>query len=695
MADSVGSGFPSTGINKGHTFYDIDEGSTWVYIGGIPRLVSSWRLINGIFVSDPDTSTWGEIQSGATWFNTTELLVKVWNGTAITTVGGGSTSFSALTSGTNVQADMVVGNTASLSVTGADKGTNGNYLYSHDPGSLDSASGPFTLVYSTFPGVNGQAGLRQDSTWHFGYNMNNNITPIVAGDPAFGLSYENCFSLFPNEFLTTISNITNANPAVVTYVGADNFTNGMSVIIKNIDPGTLANALNNKVFQIANVNTGANTFELLLTSTLGLSVFSGPATVARTYLVFEWHLQQINTNGQIRRPISLTVPWAGEGDSVTTSNQSATGFNANVQTFNTYNGTQRLQMNWSLGTVDFVGDVAAPITMRFGNASSDTYRPLQVRNAANSIYLAYPYYDSFDVLRVGGVGQGASIYVQGRRGGAGATWPSQTFTIWSDTSTSGDIILAIVNSALTAGICVVINAYGATNGDVKCEIWNQQNTAGVVANAILELRVLRDDPGGDPYVLLFNVGIGGTAQSTAIGMDNSDANAFVISTGGVPGSSNVLRIATLVNGGVLTSSGTKSVTTQFDKTNDTTLANVTGLSITLEAALKYRFRAVLHTSSNVAGGVKFAIAGTATATNIIYQITYLDNAAGTNLISARQTALAGASGVTATVAGMCMIEGELLVNAAGTLTVQFAQNALNGAASSVLVGSTFEAQGIF
>ena len=252
-----------------------------------------------------------------------------------------------------------------------------------------------------------------------------------------------------------------------------------------------------------------------------------------------------------------------------------------------------------------------------------------------------------------------------------------------------------MNSALTAGICVVINAYGATNGDVKCEIWNQQNTAGVVANAILELRVLRDDPGGDPYVLLFNVGIGGTAQSTAIGMDNSDANAFVISTGGVPGSSNVLRIATLVNGGVLTSSGTKSVTTQFDKTNDTTLANVTGLSITLEAALKYRFRAVLHTSSNVAGGVKFAIAGTATATNIIYQITYLDNAAGTNLISARQTALAGASGVTATVAGMCMIEGELLVNAAGTLTVQFAQNALNGAASSVLVGSTFEAQGIF
>lgn len=36
MADSVGSGFPTTGIQVGHIFCDLDERSLWKYIGGIP-----------------------------------------------------------------------------------------------------------------------------------------------------------------------------------------------------------------------------------------------------------------------------------------------------------------------------------------------------------------------------------------------------------------------------------------------------------------------------------------------------------------------------------------------------------------------------------------------------------------------------------------------------------------------------------
>jgi hypothetical protein len=131
------------------------------------------------------------------------------------------------------------------------------------------------------------------------------------------------------------------------------------------------------------------------------------------------------------------------------------------------------------------------------------------------------------------------------------------------------------------------------------------------------------------------------------------------------------------------------VSTQFDKTSDTTLANITGLTATLKAGLTYKFRAVLFTSSNTSGGVKFAIAGTATATAIRYQIDYTNNATNAFLLNSPQTALAGAAGVTATAAGLCVIEGLITVNAAGTLTVQFAQNASNAAASSVLVGSHF------
>jgi hypothetical protein len=83
MADSVGSGFPSTGINKGHTFYDLDEQALWMYIGGIPRLASSWKLISGKFNIQPDTSLWGLDQAGAQWVLVPNKTYYGWDGTQI------------------------------------------------------------------------------------------------------------------------------------------------------------------------------------------------------------------------------------------------------------------------------------------------------------------------------------------------------------------------------------------------------------------------------------------------------------------------------------------------------------------------------------------------------------------------------------------------------------------------------------
>jgi len=129
------------------------------------------------------------------------------------------------------------------------------------------------------------------------------------------------------------------------------------------------------------------------------------------------------------------------------------------------------------------------------------------------------------------------------------------------------------------------------------------------------------------------------------------------------------------------------VSTQFNKTSDTTLANVTGLTATVVAGKFYRFEVKLYTTSNIAGGVKVAIAGTATATAVVYEGLTTDAGLTTQ---SRATALATAVGaVTAVTAAYILISGTIQVNAAGTLTVQFAQNASNGTASSVLVGSTF------
>lgn len=59
----------------------------------------------------------------------------------------------------------------------------------------------------------------------------------------------------------SISAITNANPGVITYVGADTYSNGDHVYISGIT-GAIGAYLNNRTFIVANVNAGANTFTL-------------------------------------------------------------------------------------------------------------------------------------------------------------------------------------------------------------------------------------------------------------------------------------------------------------------------------------------------------------------------------------------------------------------------------------------------
>lgn len=123
------------------------------------------------------------------------------------------------------------------------------------------------------------------------------------------------------------------------------------------------------------------------------------------------------------------------------------------------------------------------------------------------------------------------------------------------------------------------------------------------------------------------------------------------------------------------------VSTQFDKTTDAALANITGLTATLVAGKTYKFEAVLYTTSNIAGGVKVGLGGTATNTALVYSIRIVNS--GT-ITQGRTTS----TGVTAVTAADIFINGTITVDTGGTFTIQFAQNVSNGTASSVLVGST-------
>ncbi len=120
----------------------------------------------------------------------------------------------------------------------------------------------------------------------------------------------------------------------------------------------------------------------------------------------------------------------------------------------------------------------------------------------------------------------------------------------------------------------------------------------------------------------------------------------------------------------------------------TTLGTVTSLSVVVKAGRSYRFHAVLYVDADVVGGQKYAIAGTATATGIIYNVLTVNDATNAIVISSRQTALGGAIGQAGAATNFTTIDGTITVNAGGTLLVQFAQNVASGT-STVKAGSVF------
>lgn len=74
-----------------------------------------------------------------------------------------------------------------------------------------------------------------------------------------------------------ITGITQANPAVVSYSGSDTYANGDRVWIDGVVGMT---QVNGREFEVANVNTGANTFQLLGVNSTGYTAYSSGGTVA-------------------------------------------------------------------------------------------------------------------------------------------------------------------------------------------------------------------------------------------------------------------------------------------------------------------------------------------------------------------------------------------------------------------------------
>lgn len=213
----------------------------------------------------------------------------------------------------------------------------------------------------------------------------------------------------------------------------------------------------------------------------------------------------------------------------------------------------------------------------------------------------------------------------------------------------------------------------------------------------------------DNYMTFTSAAAGLTASPVAMYLPSSGAGVIVQSSGqffwangsAATGSvdTSVARIAAGVvaasaadasPSGFIQWAGQKRVTSDFSRTSSTALTNVTGLSVNVQAGRTYSFEAWLDCTDAAAGGVQAAIGGTATATSIAYiGYTVADNAIkGKANATALGTAV-GSTTTTETTGIVIIINGTITVNAAGTLTVQFAQNTSNGTASIVKQGSYF------
>ena len=132
---------------------------------------------------------------------------------------------------------------------------------------------------------------------------------------------------------------------------------------------------------------------------------------------------------------------------------------------------------------------------------------------------------------------------------------------------------------------------------------------------------------------------------------------------------------------------------QFDKTNSSTLSDVTGLSHTLVSGKTYAFEAVFNTAATNGQGIKFALGGTAIIASARIQALTINNALTPTFNQASGTSLTYSTAFsdTATTSAYTVFKGTVVVTTGGTLTLQFAQgSALLATTANLLAGGSFK-----
>ncbi len=215
----------------------------------------------------------------------------------------------------------------------------------------------------------------------------------------FGDSYIRFYQDYGSVVLTAqnITGITKANPAVLTYSGSDTYANGDEVFITGVVGMT---NVNNKFFRVANVNAGANTFELTDTDGNNVNSTSYPAyssggTVAEVYQIASpYPHTALRSNGlkQIQYTQSADVIYLAHGLYATRALARTSATNWSIAELDLEDGpylpinttTTTLTLSGTSGSVTVTASATTGINGNAGFASTDVGRLIRWKDPANN-----------------------------------------------------------------------------------------------------------------------------------------------------------------------------------------------------------------------------------------------------------------------------------------------------------------------
>ena len=262
-----------------------------------------------------------------------------------------------------------------------------------------------------------------------------------------------------------------------------------------------------------------------------------------------------------------------------------------------------------------------------------------------------------------------------RFNGASRQWATGALTLQREHVLSAPTNTFVAASTITTAVNLdVADPIAGTNA-------THTNNFGIRANRIQVTNQLvsTQATGTAPFVVASTTNVANLNASSLNGATFAAPGAIGSTTAGTGAFTSLSSTLPIRNGGLV------RTTADVVVTSNTTLANVAGLSVTLAAATNYKIHAWIPTTAAAAGGIKASLGGTATVTSMVYEGS-IDNGTKTRA-SALGTVVATSAAATA---GTIEIKGTITSNAAGTLTVQFAQDTSNASASTVLRGAFLE-----